>query len=313
MAPFLQVAVRVRITAVFNPSAGDGVDKHALKALLEGAGHEARVVSSRKGWRTALRKPADLVVAVGGDGTICEVALELAEASDDRPMAILPFGTGNNVGKTLGLVGDARRVVDSWAAGTARPLDIGQVAAPWGEARFVESFGAGVIAALVDSGKATDDWAVLGRETDRALHRLGVLLADEKARSWSVTVDGASHDGRYVAVEVLNIKFVGPNLPLAPDADPGDGLIDVILIGPDERGALRDYAAERLRMAASPLPALPCVRGREIQLVAPAGVRLHVDDQAWPDAEPLARRTSLAVSIQPGAMQILNGAQRIPD
>jgi diacylglycerol kinase (ATP) len=300
----------VRITAVFNPDAGDGVDKDALKALLEDAGHTARVVSTKKDWRKALRKPADLVVAAGGDGTICEVALELAEATaHDRPMAILPFGTGNNVGKTLGLVGDARPVIASWAAGAARPLDLAHVAAPWGDARFVESFGAGVIAALVESREAAEaSSSVLGRETDRALHRLDVLLAEEKARSWSVTVDGASHDGRYVAVEVLNIKFVGPNLPLAPDADPGDGIVEVVLIGPDERGALRDYAAERLRMAASPLPALPCVRGREIQLVAPAGVRLHVDDQAWPDDEPLSRRTSLAVTVQPGAIQVLTGA-----
>src|SRR5215210_6946129 len=131
----------VRITVVFNPDAGDGVDKDDLKDLLEAAGHRARIVSAKKDWRKALKKPADLVVAAGGDGTICEVALELAQAGADRPMALLPFGTGNNVGKTLGLVGDARPLVASWTVAQTRPFDVGQVVAPWGGAQFVESFG----------------------------------------------------------------------------------------------------------------------------------------------------------------------------
>jgi diacylglycerol kinase family enzyme len=298
----------VRITAIFNPDAGEGIQKRALKALLEAAGHKPRLISSKKDWRKALKKPADAVVAVGGDGTICEVALELAEADRPPPMAILPFGTGNNVGKTLGLVGDARPIVAGWEVEAPRPFDVGEAAGPWGTRRFVESFGAGTIAALVDSPEQLHESSVLmGRVTDRALHRLSNLLTEQKARPWKVNVDGMLHNGRYVAVEILNIMFAGPNLPLAPDADPGDGVFDVVLIGPDEVGALRDYAAERLRMAASPVPALPRVRGREIQLVAPAGMRVHVDDEALANGEPLRRRTSMAVMMRPGAIRVLAG------
>lgn len=302
----------MRITVIFNPTAGEGVDASALKTLIAegvgGAGNKVRLASTEKDWRKALRKPADLVVGVGGDGAISEVALELANLDGAPPMAILPFGTANNVGKTLGLVGDARSVVESWtrARSRPRPLDIGRVAAPWGETWFVESFGAGALAALIASRGAIDDSSLfLGRETDRALHHLDVLLANEAVRSWSVTIDGASHDGRYLAVEILNIKFVGPNLPLAPDADPGDGLFEVVLMGRDERRALRDYAAGRLRLAAAPLPEIPSVRGSEMRLIAPAGAVLHADDDAWPDSQPLTHRTPITVTVEPGAIQIL--------
>jgi diacylglycerol kinase family enzyme len=135
----------MRITLVYNPTAGDGLEADALSALLEEAGHTARVVSRKGNWRDALAKPADVVVAAGGDGTVRQVAIELA--GSDRPMAILPMGTANNVGRTLGLLSDARPVIASWSRTEPRPFDLGTVHAPWGEEIVVESFGGGAIAA----------------------------------------------------------------------------------------------------------------------------------------------------------------------
>src|SRR5919106_1088044 len=123
----------VRITLVHNPDAGGGVDADALVELIEEAGHEVRAVSAKKGWRKALRQPADLVVAAGGDGTVHKVAL--AMAGTDVPIAVLPLGMANNVGKTLEILGDARPVIGSWReGGESEPLDLGRVMSPWGEA-----------------------------------------------------------------------------------------------------------------------------------------------------------------------------------
>ena len=250
----------MRITLVYNPAAGDGVDQGELTKLLEAAGHEPRIVSRKGGWRKALRKPADLVVAVGGDGTFRDVAL--AVAGSDTPMAILPMGTANNVGRTLELLGDARPAIESWERLKAEPFDVGVVRAPWGEERFVESLGGGALAALICSPEdAAESSVLLGHETDRVLHHFGEMLADEPMRAWSVSVDGVRHDGDYAAVEVMNIRFVGPNLPLAPDGDPRDGLFDVVLVGLEGRQALLDYGRDRVAMAAAELPRLSVVRG----------------------------------------------------
>ena len=295
----------MRITLVHNPTAGGGVDARELKSLIEDAGHKVRAVSTGKSWRKALRKSADLVVAAGGDGTFHDVALEVAETG--VPMSVLPLGTANNVGKTLEILGDARRAIARWDGLRAKPFDLGRISAPWGNAAFIESFGGGAFASLVGSGEHIDSPSVLlGRQTDRALHHLGELLAEEKERSWSVSVDGQPHDGRYLAVEVLNIRFAGPNVPLAPDADPGDGLMEVVLIGPDERAALQDYIEQRIRLAAAPTPALPLVRGRQIRLTAPAGVHLHLDDQLWPDDEPITRRAKITIRVEAGRLQIVS-------
>ena len=296
----------MRITLVYNPTAGDGVDPDELKALVEGAGHAVRIASKKGDWQKRLKKPTDLVVAVGGDGTIGEVAVELA--GSDTPMAILPMGTANNVGRTLELLGDARPVIESWDRVEPKPFDLGVVHAPWGEKSFVESFGGGAIAALICSPQDSAESSVLlGRETDRVLHRFGELLADEPLRPWAVSVDGTRLDGDYVAVEVMNIRFVGPNLPLAPSADPHDGVFDVVLVGANERRALLRYAHDRLKLVAADLPQLAGATGREITLRAPAGTSLHLDDASWPRIQPLEEAVDIRVSLRAGALRVMSG------
>ena len=295
----------MRITLVYNPTAGDGIQPDELTSLLEGAGHRVRAVSRKGDWRKALTRSADLVVAVGGDGTIRQVAVALA--GSDTPMAILPMGTANNVGRTLELLGDARPVIESWQRLEPAPYDLGTVHAPWGEETLVESFGGGTVAALIGSPEDPAESAVLlGHETDRVLHHFGEILADEPMRPWSVSVDGVSYDDEYLAVEAMNIRFVGPNLPLAPGADPHDGLLDVVLVGADERPALQAYVRDRLALAAAALPRLRVVRGRNIRLTAPEGTCLHLDDTAWP-AKPLRDSSTISISVRPGAVRVMSG------
>ena len=295
----------MRITLVYNPTAGHGLDPDALEGLVRDAGHEVRVVSRKGDWRKALTKPVDLVVAVGGDGTVRQVAIELA--GSDTSMAILPMGTANNVGRTMALLGDARPVIESWSRLEPVPFDLGTVHAPWGEDALVESFGGGAIAALIGS---PDDPAespiLLGRQTDRILHHFCEILTAEPQRAWSVSVDGVRHDGEYVAVEVMNIRFVGPNLPIAPEADPHDGLLEVVLIGAEEREALLRYTRDRLAMAAGELPQLSVVKGRDITLEAPAGVMLHLDDAPWPE-DTVRDQSTISVSVHAGAVRVMPG------
>ena len=295
----------MRITLVYNPTAGHGLDPDALEALVSDAGHAVRVVSRKGDWRKGLTKATDLVVAVGGDGTVRQVEIELA--GSDTPMAILPMGTANNVGRTMDLLGDARPVIESWERLKPVPFARGTVHTPWGDDALVESFGGGALAALIGSpDDPAESPVLLGRQTDRILHHFGELLADEPLRPWCVSVDGVRHDGEYAAVEVMNIRFVGPNLPIAAEADPHDGQLEVVLIGAVEREALLRYARDRLAMAAAELPPLTVVQGRDITLEAPAGVWLHLDDSSWPK-EPLTEPATICLGVRAGAVKVMPG------
>jgi diacylglycerol kinase (ATP) len=273
----------MKISLVHNPTAGDGQDVDDVVKLLTDAGHEVRHRSSKGDWKKLLQDPGDIVVAAGGDGTVRKVAVAAAERG--LSFAILPIGTANNIAKTLGLVGDARALVRSWSdeASEARPFDIGEVTAGEESRRFVEAAGGGWFAELIAHGaKVEDELLLVGRETDRALHLLAALLRRTRPMAWQVLADGEDLSGDYLAVEVANVRFVGPNVPLAIDADPSDGLFDVVLVSEADRGPVVDYLEGRHRLASGVMPPLRTVRASHVRLVAPAGVRFHVDDGEWP-------------------------------
>jgi diacylglycerol kinase (ATP) len=296
----------VRILLVHNPTAGGGQEADGLIALLTDAGHDVRYSSSKDDWRRLLQDPGDLVVAAGGDGTVAEVAL--AAADGGFTFAPLPIGTANNIGKSLDIVGDARDVVGSWSAMPARPFDLGRVEAADERARFVESVGGGLFGALIARKAEVDaDAQLLGRETDRALHLLGDLLRDATPRRWEISADGTDAGGEYLAVEVLNVRFAGPNVPLAPNADPSDGMLDLVCIAEADRPALSDYLEMRLRLAGGALPELARLRAASVRLVAPAGERVHLDDRAWPWGEPVDEALALEVRCLPGAATVVAG------
>ena len=292
----------MKITLIHNPGAGAGQDASGLVQLIAEAGHQVRHRSTKGDWKPFLKRPADLVVAAGGDGTVRRVAL--AAADHGLPFAVIPIGTANNIAKTIGLLGDAGELIESWSASprARHPFDLGEAVAPWGNGRFVESVGGGLIADLIDrEDEVAADAKLLGGETDRALHLLRELVNEARLRRWQIRADRKDLSGEYFAVEVLNIRFVGPNLPLAPHAFPGDGLLDVVLLGKDDRQPLLDYLEKRMHLASGLLPELRCVRARAIEITAPAGMRWHLDDKNWPAEKPPSGKATLKVKCLAGA------------
>jgi diacylglycerol kinase family enzyme len=293
----------MKITLIHNPGAGEGQDASGLVKLMTEAGHRVRHASTKDDWEELLHKSADLVVAAGGDGTVRRVMLAAAEHR--LPFAVIPIGTANNIAKTIGLLGDAGELIESWSASprAQQPFDVGEVSAPWGEGRFVEGVGAGLISNLIDrENEVAADAKLLGAETDRALHLLAELAKEAPVRDWKITADGKNLSGRYFAVEVLNTRFVGPNLPLAPDAFPGDGLFDLVVLGARDRQPLLTYLESRMHLASGQLPPLRCRRAQKIKIEAPAGIRWHLDDKTWPEESPPARKAVLTINCLAGAV-----------
>lgn len=298
----------MKVSLVYNPTAGSGQEAGALVDLLTAAGHDVVHRSSKDDWQDLLQDPGDLMVAAGGDGTVRKILLAAAEHG--VPFAILPTGTANNIAKTIGIMGDAAELVDSWSRSTAdqRRFDIGEAIAPWGRQPFVESVGGGAFAELVGRGEdIRAEASLLGRETDRAIQLLADIVRKTPARPWQIAADGMDLSGDYLAVEVLNTRFVGPNVPIAPVADPTDGRFDAVLFSEADREVLLEYLDQRLRLASGALPALNIVQARRVELVSPAGIRWHVDDESWPSAQPLREPAPIEVRCRAGAATFMGG------
>jgi diacylglycerol kinase (ATP) len=303
----------VRVTLFHNPSAGDAeITAEQLQSILTEAGYQVRYQSTKKDWRSALEKPGSLAIVAGGDGTVAKVAKALAETG--ATLAILPFGTANNIGKALGVFGDVKTLVEAWHDAPVLEMDVGVVSGPFGEERFVEAVGGGIFAELVrrGHGEVDDATVIVGRETDRALQLLRQILDEAETAHWRIELDDYDLSGDYLAVEAMNIGFAGPNLPLSTAADVSDGELDLVLLREDDRRRLLEYVSGRLEGASALMPSLDVRRGRHLRMEPPAGWLIRIDDElvdlAEGDGGGVNHESPVVdILIRPRAIRIVDG------
>lgn len=306
----------MRVTIIQNPGSGEqALTGPDLVAAVHAAGHQPTYASTsdQAAVATALAADADLIAIAGGDGTMRNVAARLI--GHNVPVTLIPTGTANNVGKTLGITGEPLDLIAGWQSGRLVPFDTGIVRGAVPPCPLLEGMGFGPIAVTIaalsplTAAEATAAWT--GDEVRRDLKVLREVLADYPVHDCHVTVDGRDLSGAYLLVEVMNIRSVGPNVVLAPGADVSDGLFDLVLLSEGHRPALRDYLTARLD-GKDPILDVPSVRGRHITL-SWRGSRVHVDDQVWPHESDASGGQAwspdglveVEVLMNPSALQIL--------
>lgn len=114
-------------------------------------------------------------------------------------------------------------------------------------------------------------------ELRSALEILHELVQKYEPKHCTLKIDGKDYSGDYVLVEIMNIKSVGPNLFLAPNADPTDGLLDVVLIPANEQEKLSLYMQHRKEGVEEPFE-FRIVQGKCVE-VKWKGTHAHIDDK----------------------------------
>jgi diacylglycerol kinase family enzyme len=285
----------VRITLIHNPKAGkQGAGEAAkLRKFLRAAGHDVRYRSSKEhGWKRALKKSADLIVIAGGDGTVGRVARRMVGRA--VPLALLPTGTANNIARTLGLVERPfEELVRSWEHARRVKLDLGCAKGPWGEHYFLEGVGAGLFANLLADPRS-DKLKDRAAAVESGLQRLREAAARCEPVEVCAALDGKDVSGRYLLFEAVNLRYVGPNLHLVAEAEPGDGRFDLVLVTEQERERLLRYL-ERWQENRERLAVLPTLRGRRLDIEW-TGFALHIDDKLRP--KPKIKPKKMAGIVQ---------------
>jgi YegS/Rv2252/BmrU family lipid kinase len=217
-----------------NPASGNGATGKRWPKLRDRAaelGLEGKqVLSEFPGHlaQAAKDSPGSLLVVIGGDGTVNEVANGVA--GTEAELAVLPCGTGQDFGRTHGLptgFDDAVRVA---LGGETRTIDLGRVELESGTSRFFANVGsAGMSGAVARRANAMTK-AFGGRATFfYALTR--EFLAWQNTRVVVELADGVQREGPMHDVIVANGNWHGGGMKLAPDARQDDGVFDVVLIG----------------------------------------------------------------------------------
>jgi diacylglycerol kinase (ATP) len=293
----------VRISLLYKKDAGRGVRADKLRQHIERAGNQlVHAIDRKSDLKKLVSDGTDMVVVAGGDGTVWRAMSALVGHA--TPLGILPLGTANNIARSLGIAGSMDEIIDSWKVACPRPIDLGVARGAWGEAGFVEAVGSGLVSAgiaAMDSlprHKKKEKKEDSDSELARAVRCYRDTLSRLPSRRWSVTIDGEHMDRDFILLEVLNIRSVGPNLVLAPDADPSDGWFDVVTACEEHREAIDDYLGNR-------------IEGREVRLRLPTKRARRVDIHGWEELhldDQVCSGPSMAdvsISIEPAAVQVM--------
>jgi YegS/Rv2252/BmrU family lipid kinase len=183
--------------------------------------------------REAAEGGAELLLVVGGDGTLNEVVNGIAER-DGVELAVLPRGTGQDFVRTYGIPARFSDAVRVALDGRVREIDAGRVThVRWDGGQGVRWFanvGSAGMSGAVAQRANTMSKALGGRAT--FFYALTRVFVSWKNSPVHVELDGGeTRSGLMHDVIVANGQWHGGSMWLAPEASPDDGLFDVLLIG----------------------------------------------------------------------------------
>jgi diacylglycerol kinase (ATP) len=287
----------MRATLVHNPTSGAGkVSRDDLTRALCAAGVAAYYQSSKIGELTAvLALQTDLIIVAGGDGTVAKVLTQMPDRS--IPVAILPIGTANNIASSFGIEGEIEEIAAGLRGAEKRRLDIGLARGPWGRCWFVEGIGVGALVRAAE--RLSKPEGTPAERLEAARRQIRKILKKAEPDRVRVELDDVPLPEEHLMLEILNVICGGPRLEMAPDIDPGDGMLDVIMVEPHQRKDMRRWLNDARPEGPAPVSRW---RGRKIRMVWD-GTPLHIDDDL-PSAEEGAATIELELAPDPATILV---------
>lgn len=223
--------MQMRVHAIVNPIAGRNRGSRAwsrAKPVLVEAGWKiTESLSLWPGHAVELAKEADaeVVLAVGGDGTAHEVANGLLRRSQRPIMGVLPIGTGNDFARALGLPRDPATAAATLLTARPKTLDVGVVNGRC----FLTVAGAGFDGEVA---RQVNAWPKLFGGT--VMYVLGILkmLVTYRPVEAEIVIDGTSDRERLFLIAVGNTAWNAGGMWIVPPAHPDDGILHVVIAGP---------------------------------------------------------------------------------
>ena len=287
-----------RIALIHNPQAGRGKAVDAarrLQAALAGAGMTPREhLTMGRGHAEelvgrAVEQGAEVVMVVGGDGTVHEAAQTLA--GSHARLAPLPAGRCNDFCRSLGLACEPEALVAAVAAGTTRAVDLARV-----NGRNYCTVGAvgfdAEVSRYVDLMRAP----LWGQPAYiyAVLRTLGRYRPPQVTLTWD---EGHYHGPLFLAA-VANTPTYGNQIRIVPQARADDGHLDICLVRPVGIFKVMRFLPSVLKGSHGAVPEVSFLRTRKVRIDCDRPMEL------WADGEPVAT-SPLSVEILPGALKVV--------
>jgi len=256
--------------------------------------------------REAAASGADLILVVGGDGTIHEVANGILKGDGPPPpIAVVPVGTGNDFFRMVAGKRDVEAVLDSLLEGSERSFDVGHARFGGKDAYFVNLLGVGVDVEVL---RRREGFPRL-KGLPQYLAALVSALATFRPFSVQVTIHDEANLGEPDVLEdrtILMAMTVGPSVGggfmLNPDATPYDGLLDLFFVKTLGMLKLARYIPKVIRGTHQGVPELlqRQITAAEVRRTDGEAFFFEMDGETMPD--PV---TEVEVGICPKVLRVV--------
>jgi diacylglycerol kinase (ATP) len=230
--------------------------------------------------RRAADDGAELLVVVGGDGSVHEVVNGIAQR-DGVEIAVIPRGTGWDFARSLALPHALDAAIRVALEGRTRTIDLGRASyRAWAggdeQSWFANVGSVGMSGAIAQ--RANDTTKAFGGKISYVWATFAVF-ARWSSSEIEVTVDEERRRARMHDVIVSNGAFLGGGMKICPDAQPDDGVFDVLLIGDLAKRDLLLTMPKIFRGTHLPHPKAELLRGSQVAVDASEPLPIELDGE----------------------------------
>lgn len=281
---------------IVNPLSGGKDKKSILKAIARHQFACETVFTKRPGHATEIARStdADIVVAVGGDGTVSEVAKGLV--GTDKILGIIPCGSGDGLALHLGISRNTEAALRTLEEGEVKTMDHGLVDG----LPFFCTTGVGLDAEVAwqfDKAGTRGLWTYISLAWSIWRH----FTPD----TYTIDVDGQTLVTPAVIVTVGNANQWGNQARICSLASVTDGLLDVTVVKPFRTWEIPVLATRLLTGYAHKSRRTVMLRGKRIT------IRRSFMGPAHHDGDPSMKGTDITVEVAPAALRVIVPKGRI--
>ena len=232
----------------------------------------------------------DIIVAVGGDGTVNEIASAIV--GSDTALGIVPYGSGNGLARFLGVPMSPNQAIQALVKGNAETIDSGTVNGQ----PFFNMAGMGFdahISEVFSHGKKRGFISYI-KSSIEEISRYG-------EQQYHIEIDGKVYERNAFMLSIANSSQYGNNAHISPKASVQDGLLDVCLIRKFPLWRFPEMGIRMLTKTSESTSYVEIIRGKQINVTRQTEGPIHLD------GEPQVMGTAIHINIVPNSLKVIVG------
>ena len=234
----------------------------------------------------------DIIAAVGGDGTVNEVASAIA--GTNSVLAIIPYGSGNGLSRFLNIPMDVEGAFETFNKSRTISIDAGKMNGHWFFNMAGMGFDAHISHVFAHGSKKRGFISYLKSSLQE--------ITKYKSQVYKLDIDGIKYEREAFMLSMANSSQYGNNAHVSPTASVQDGLLDVCIIKPFPLYRFPEMGLRMFTKTANRSQFVEIIKGKHITINRTQPGPVHLD------GEPQVEGAEIKIDVVPGALKVIVGS-----